>query len=130
MPTCTFKVSEDHQLIVPVTFGNPDSGQELTVEAEIDTGAETTIIHQHIVETLQLPDVGPQFIHSPNSSVIICKGYYANITLQFKEGIQIELGTQYVHDGITACQCILGRDILSRGLLIYNGINSYFTLSL
>ena len=129
MPTCTFRVSSEYRLVVPVNIANPDTGQEMTVEAELDTGAETTAIHQDIVETLQLPNVGTQLIHSTNSTVI-CKRNRADVTLQFKEGIQVELGTQYVHGGITACQCIIGRDILSHGLLIYNGINDYFTLSL
>ena len=87
MPTCTFDVLGDNMLVVPVIIANPDSGQELTVEAEIDTGAGRTQIHNDIVERLELPIHDSELIGSINST-IQCNSYIAKIAFQFKDGIQ------------------------------------------
>lgn len=128
MPTCTFKVSGDEMLVVPVIITNPKSGQALTINAEIDTGAARTQMKNGIAERLELPIYGSELIGSINST-IPCNSYIANIELQFKDGFVEDLGEYCIVDGLTTGECLLGRDILCSGLLIYNGINNYFTLS-
>lgn len=129
MPTCTFDVDGDDELIVPVIIANPKSGRHLTVEAAIDTGATTTQIDTLIAKRLDLPFHEFEEIQSINSSMQ-CKSYFANIAIQSQDGIIMNLGEYCIVDGLnTAVECLIARDILHNGLLIYNGINSYFTLS-
>ena len=129
MPTCTFRVSSEYRLIVPVNIANPDTGQELTVDAEIDTGATRTQIEDKIAEELELPFQETELIDSINST-IRCNSYSANIAFQFEGDILVNLGEYSIIDGLnTTVQCIIARDILYSGLLIYNGINNYFSLS-
>ena len=129
MPTCTFEVASQEALVVPVIIQNPNSGQELTVDGVLDTGASHTQIQNDIAEELILPRYDSELIDTVNS-IIDCDRYLANITLQFREGILIELGELYIIDGLTSCQCLIARDILYNGLLIYNGLDNSFTLSL
>lgn len=129
MPTCTFDVSGDDELIVPVIIANPNTARQLTVEAVIDTGATTTQIETHIAKRLDLPFHDFEEIRSIYSSMQ-CNSYFANIAFESQDGIIMNLGEYRIVDGLdTTVECLIARDILHNGLLIYNGINSYFTLS-
>ena len=86
MPTCTFSVSSEYRLIVPVIIVNPYTGQELTVDAEIDTGATSTQIEDQVAEELELPFQEQVLIDSINSTVR-CNSYSANIAFQFEGDI-------------------------------------------
>ena len=129
MPACTFEVSGDDELIVPVIIENPDTRETSRVNAAIDTGAAYTQIENEIAEKLKLPFHDSMLINSINAT-IRCNMYVAKIAFEFEDGVPCELGEFYIVDELnTTVQCIIARDILYRGLLIYNGINSYFTLS-
>ena len=98
MPTCTFDVDGDDQLIVPVIIANPKSGRQLTVEAVIDTGATTTQIDTLIAKRLDLPFHRFEEIQSIDSSMQ-CNSYFANIAFHSQDGIIINLGEYCIVDG-------------------------------
>jgi len=129
MPTCTFNVDGDDALFVTAIIINPNTGAELPVNAAIDTGACLTSIESSIAKKLELPFQDVTEIVSVGSSRT-SNIYAAKVAFQFHEGIRVNLGVFDITDGLnTSVECLIGRDILCCGLLIYNGKDEYFTLS-
>jgi predicted aspartyl protease len=96
---------------------------ELPVRALIDTGASLTIINPQIAATCKLKQTGHQKINAVGGEAGEYPEYAAAI--RFPESELPGLGTARV----VACpiirqpffSCLIGRDILQKWLLIYNG---------
>ena len=129
MPTCTFNLDGDDALFVTAIIKNPNTGAELPVNAAIATGACLTSIESSIAKKLELPFQDVTEIVSMGSSRT-SNIYAAKVAFQFHEGIRVNLGEFDITDGLnTSVECLIGRDILCCGLLIYSGKDEYFTLS-
>ena len=46
------------QVYVYISLENPSTGQKLTIDAKVDTGAAVTVIPKNVVEGLGLPSLG------------------------------------------------------------------------
>ena len=95
--------------------------------AMIDTGATGTVIQKNIVDSLNLNPVGVTLINTPSSTNVQCYEYL--IRLLFPNNVIVEtvaiaapLQNQHI-------QCLIGRDVLRHGVLIYTGYINTFTLS-
>jgi predicted aspartyl protease len=97
--------------------------------AQIDTGAGATIINPQVVKDLDLRPIGVESVIVAASTVVYdCETYY--VDLHFPEGITI-------HDHRVIClplahqsfQCLIGRDILEKAVLVYVGHLNQYTLS-
>lgn len=95
--------------------------------AMIDTGATGTVIQENIVKSLNLNPVGVTLINTPSSTNVQCYEYL--IRLLFPNNVVVEtvaIATPLQNQHI---QCLIGRDVLRHGVLIYTGYMNTFTLS-
>jgi predicted aspartyl protease len=92
--------------------------------AMVDTGATSTAIQMGIAAQLGLQPVGVQTVNTPTSQGVTCDEYLVRLIMGWIEVTAIEAPLQGQH-----IQVLIGRDVLSHGLLIYNGANNQFTLS-
>jgi predicted aspartyl protease len=95
--------------------------------AMIDTGATGTVVRDDIIAPLNLNPVGVALINTPSSTNVQCYEYLVRIA--FPNNVVIEtvaiaapLRNQHI-------QCLIGRDVLQRGVFIYTGYVQTFTLS-
>lgn len=97
--------------------------------AMIDTGASGTVISPTIVQSLGLQPVGVAQMSTPSTHQPVQASIF-NINLDFPHGVTINdaaaieapLSGQHI-------QCLVGRDILQHGVLVYVGYINQFTLS-
>lgn len=95
--------------------------------AMIDTGATGTVIREDIVQQLGLNPVGQTLINTPSSTNVPCYEYFTRLIFPNNvvvEAVVIAAPLQGQH-----IQCLIGRDILRHGVLIYTGYTNTFTLS-
>jgi predicted aspartyl protease len=100
--------------------------------ALIDTGASSTCIDPQLLRALELAPVGQVRIQTPSTgtSLHLCELYDVSLSVSYP-GIHIALPTLSVVAASIATQgiqCLIGRDILSRWLLIYDGGGRSFTV--
>jgi len=99
----------------------------ITASAMIDTGATGTVIRQEMPGQLGLNPVGTAMINTPSSEGVECYEYL--VRLFFQNNVVIEtlaIGAPLQGQHI---QCLIGRDVLAHGVLIYVGYTNTFTLS-
>ena len=95
--------------------------------AMIDTGATGTVINSRIVQQLNINPVGVTQINTPSSVNVQCYTYLIRIIFPnnvIVETIAIAAPLQNQH-----IECLIGRDVLQHGVLIYTGYMNTFTLS-
>jgi len=93
----------------------------------IDTGASSSVIHPSIVQQLGLQPIGIVNISTPSSESILCYQYsvrivFPNRVIVQATAIEAPLKGQQI-------QCLVGRDVLALGVLVYTGYINQFTLS-
>lgn len=98
-----------------------------TVRAMIDTGASGTVIQDNIPSMLGLQPVGVSFINTPSSTNVRCYEYL--IRLVFPNNVVVEGPVIAAPLKGQQIQCLIGRDILAHGVLIYIGYTHTFSLS-
>lgn len=99
--------------------------------ALIDTGATNTVIDNKLASVLGLPTIDRVKISTPSNTEHIAD-VYSGVTTYIKgTGAQINIprviGGVLQNQGI---QMLIGRDILSMGILIYSGHAGSFSFSL
>jgi predicted aspartyl protease len=95
--------------------------------AMIDTGASSTVIRDDIPSMLNLNPVGVVQISTPSSSNVPCSQYAVRLLLP--NNVIVEVVAIAAPLKGQQIQCLIGRDILQHGVLIYNGYVEEFTLS-
>lgn len=93
----------------------------------IDTGASGTVIQRGVASQLGLNPVGVTFITTPSSTNLRCYEYvvrliFPNNVLFETTAIEAPLQGQHI-------QCLIGRNVLAHGVLIYIGYINSFSLS-
>jgi predicted aspartyl protease len=102
--------------------------QSVKVLAMIDTGATSTVVRSDIVEKIGISPIGVVKINTPSSVGVECYQYQAavvfpnNLAIETADLIAAPLQGQHI-------QCLIGRDILRHGVLIYNGYAQIVTFS-
>jgi len=99
------------------------------VKAMIDTGASCCAIQKDIPKKLKLNPVGSHKIHTPSCKDHECYKYFIRMAIPLH---------QLVYEGVFTAvpleaqgiDCLIGRDLLSNGILIYIGYANQFTFSL
>lgn len=99
----------------------------VSVRAMIDTGATGTVIREDIPPQLGLRPVGVSFINTPSSTNVKCYEY--SIRLVFPNNVIVEASVLAAPLQGQHTQCLIGRDILAHGVLIYIGYTHTFSLS-
>jgi len=102
----------------------------VTVAGLIDTGASRTAVHLEIIERLGITAVGEVEVLSPNQR--ITNSIYPMHVRLLMGSVQAEMpsipviGSELSGQPI---QALIGRDILSKSVFIYNGAGGYYTLA-
>ena len=133
MPRFPMRCHKTHGLVVPIKLVNPATKEFMQLDSVLDTGADRTAIRDDIAMQLELPIVRKSFIDSVNRRTP-CLIYTA--VIQF---ILTKARKPYLHNvgktnvvGISLpghAPCLIGRDILRKMTLVYNGRANSFTLS-
>ena len=95
----------------------------------IDTGATGTVVKEGVPDQLGINPIGTTLINTPSSMGVSCNQFdvqiifpYNNINIPSIVITEAPLQGQHI-------QCLIGRDILQHGMLIYTGYDNSFTLS-
>ena len=105
------------------------------VRALIDTGASGSCIDPMVLTALGLQPTGQIAVHTPTTGATpaTCNQYDVGIMIPAPNGLPFQVPTTAVteHEFFTAqgFHALIGRDILSRCVLIYNGQLGLFTLA-
>jgi len=99
----------------------------LQVSAMIDTGATRTVVRDDMVGQLTLNPVGKVLITTASSTNIQCYEYL--VRLLFPNNVIVETVAIAAPLRGQNIQCLIGRDVLKHGVLIYIGYINAFTLS-
>jgi predicted aspartyl protease len=101
--------------------------EPVAAKGMIDTGATGSVIQPALASQLGLQPVGVVSISTPSSENVPCAQYVVRLILPnsvIVEAFAIEapLRGQDI-------QCLIGRDVLAHGVLVYTGYINQFTLS-
>jgi hypothetical protein len=108
-----------------------DAGQTVPAPyfalAMIDTGASLTVIREGLAHDLNLQPTGTTTINTPSDTNVQCYKYMVRLVLpndiSFETpALEVPLKGQHI-------DCLVGRDVLARGILVYIGPDNLFTLS-
>lgn len=144
MPCLTFNLSANGSLLdLAVSISKPrqvalqKAGKTIPSPAKmrglIDTGASCTCIDPEIIKSLNLAPTGVTSIATPSTgkNAHICNQFDVSIKLVHPSHVYTIsvlpiIETHLSHLGFDA---LIGRDVLSRCLLVYNGPNNTYTLA-
>ncbi len=94
----------------------------------IDTGASGTVISQGLADKLGISPIGTALINTPSSTNVTCFQFDVQIVFPNNVNIASIVVTEAPLQG-QHIQCLIGRDVLQHGVLIYTGYDNSFTLS-
>jgi predicted aspartyl protease len=101
----------------------------IPVSALVDTGAAATVISPEIARLLGLRSVGAVSVHTPTTiDPVLCREFHVNVYLSSSFAIENIIAIEAPLTG-QSFQCLIGRDVLGRGLLTYDGIHNRFSLT-
>jgi predicted aspartyl protease len=110
-------------------FGASSIASPRSISALIDTGAASTVITPETADLLRLRAVGVARIHTPTTvEPVLCRQFHLNIYFSRDFAIEDILAIEAPLTG-QAVQCLIGRDVLSHGVLIYSGVENLFRLT-
>lgn len=93
----------------------------------IDTGASGSVIRQGLATQLGLNPIGLTYINTPSSTNVGCYEYA--VRLIFPNNVVVETPVLEAPLQGQNIQCLIGRDVLAHGVLVYIGYGNLFSLS-
>lgn len=101
--------------------------EPVVIQAMVDTGATGTVIRKDIPEKLGIYPVGQQEIATATQERIRSETYMVRLVLPNRVVVEVKaIAAEMPGQPI---QCLIGRDVLAHGVLIYIGYVNSFTLS-
>jgi len=111
------------------TLGSAGVAPAVSVSALIDTGAESTVLTPETTSRLALRSVGAVSIHTPTTQQpVMCRQFHVNVYFTHEFAVENILAIEAPFGG-RPFQCLIGRDILSRATLVYDGRAQHFSLT-
>ena len=109
-------------------FGSEAVAAPISISALIDSGAAITVITPEAASLLELRSVGAVPLHTPTTiEPVMCRQFHVNIYLPHEFVLENILVVEAALTG-QSFQCLIGRDILARGVFTYDGRQSRFSL--
>ncbi len=93
----------------------------------LDTGATGTVLQEGTARQLGLQPVGVTQINTPSSTNLNCYEYL--VRLLFPNNVALEITAIEAPLIGQHIQCLIGRDVLAHGVLVYIGYINTFNLS-
>jgi len=93
----------------------------------IDTGASGSVIQKGLAGQLGLNPIGLTYINTPSSTNVACYEYA--VRLIFPNNVFVEATVLEAPLQGQNIQCLIGRDVLALGVLVYIGYGNLFSLS-
>lgn len=110
-------------------FGSEFVAAPIPVSALVDTGAAVSVITQQTAALLGLRSVGAISMHTPTTiDPVLCRQFHVNVYLSPDFAIENIVAIEAPLTG-QSFQCLIGRDVLSRGVFTYDGTQRRFGLS-
>lgn len=103
--------------------------QPILVKALVDTGASHCVVQEDIPKKLGLNPIGTVGMNTPSSQNHQCPQYFMRMAIPSHQLIYEDVFTAMPLKG-QPIESLIGRDLLSNGILIYIGYDGSFTLSL
>ena len=126
-PVIQVSIGPSRELILSVG-SHAHLEQPHPVTAIVDTGAQTTVLNPATVKQLHLKPVGKITIVTPSTTVPVeCSRYHVNVYFS-KDYVAENVLAVEAPMGGQPYQCLIGRDILRLGKLLYDGTANEFTL--
>ena len=99
----------------------------LRIRAMIDTGAAVSVLKEGLSARLGLRVVDAVRIRTASTSLLSCRRYRVRVTFPNRTVFE----TRVVEAPLPGfdVDCLIGRDILSRGVLVYLGFGDQFCVS-
>ena len=127
-PICSIKIGLSQVASDVLTAKGEKIKAPIDATALIDTGASGSCIKPEIVSALGLVSRGITQIATPSTKAHPCSVY--DVSLHFPHGVVVPtvavIETPLEGQNI---QCLIGRDVLAYGILIYSGYTETFSLS-
>lgn len=100
----------------------------------VDTGATGTCIDAEFARRLQFPIIGPMDMETSttNGQAVTCMLFDASLLIPSDDGVCLSVDAMPVieaHLQSHGLDGLIGRDVLSRCVLIYNGASNIVTLA-
>jgi predicted aspartyl protease len=122
------------QIVIPrdlakvLTDKNNTVPNPIKANALIDTGASSSCVNPDVIKGLNVSPIGVTKIHTASHANIDCNQY--KLAFQFPNGVTIE-SAEVIETSLEGqpIQCLIGRDILKYGVLIYSGYMQQITFS-
>jgi len=105
-----------------VKFTKPFSNRSLDLQAKLDTGADMTVIPQHVIGKLKLIPVSRISVSSFDGREVWRYTYFVNLSFRNFEYRMVEVINAKRRDAL------LGRDVLNRMKIVLNGKKLSFSL--
>jgi hypothetical protein len=99
----------------------------IAITALLDTGANGTIIQQNLAVRLGIQPIGVTTYSTASSPVMLCPRY--TVRLFFPHNVVFRATVSEAPLPGQQIQCLIGRDILARAVLVYLGESNLFSLS-
>lgn len=113
---------------IQTTGATASAAKAIKVLAMIDTGASGTVISRGLAALLEINPVGTTLINTPSSTDVSCLQFDVQLIFPNHVIVQSIVVTEAPLQG-QHIQCLIGRDVLQHGVLIYTGYDNSFTLS-
>jgi hypothetical protein len=127
-PTLQVHVGPSHAFIEAVgEFGS--IAAPILITALVDTGAQMTVLSPTVIAQLGVKPVGAVPMITPTTAgPVQCDEFHVNVYFSPTVVVENVLAAQAPLIG-HGFQCLIGRDVLQKGVLVYSGNRNQFTLT-
>jgi predicted aspartyl protease len=126
-PVVQVEIAVGQHLEVVLKAQNQPIPPLVRATALIDTGASSSVISEDMAQRLNLQPIGTTSISTPSCHGVRCFEYAVRLMLPNSVVVAASvIGAPLAGQSI---QCLIGRDILQHGVLVYIGYTNSFTLS-
>lgn len=128
-PVVEVLISPPRVLVDSLKAKGRPAATPVKVMAMIDTGATMSVVTPSVIKGLGLQPISVGQMSTPSTVQSVSANIY-NVAVAFPNGVMVD-GINVIEAplGGQPIQCLIGRDVLRHGVLVYIGYLGQFTLS-